>query len=468
MPEKILKIQEVLQAISAKGTASRVVFSSGAFDLFHYGHFHALKKAARLGNVLVVQIDGNELVRKRKGNDRPCLDEALRAEMVSSLEFVDFVFVSNHPSESQDTLALMRPNFFVRALRDGETDQDRNLRQEKIRKWADVTEVVWLEQTPEISTSMLIPVVAKNGKKHSMEKFPTVSVGIIAYNEEANIGELLRAVLRQREESFSLSEIIVVSDGSTDGTVYKVREIKDERIRLIESKERIGKVSHLNLVVKEARGELLVLLDADVLPATDSLLREMVEPFLGDESLGLVSVRVTPLPAKRFFERVINYSQVFKESIFVKWNGGNNFYSCYGRARAFSRGLLNKMHWPPVHSSEDVYSYLFCIEKGFKFRHLSHTSVIYKSPDNLSDHKKQSDRFRLSKHTMRKYFSRSFVDENYRVPLGIFLRELVVYFFKNPLMMGSYLFISILVMLTPFEVTSAGPLWAISPSSKKL
>ncbi|KKW22375.1 MAG: Glycerol-3-phosphate cytidyltransferase [Parcubacteria group bacterium GW2011_GWA2_51_12] len=90
MPEKILKIQEVLQAISAKGTASRVVFSSGAFDLFHYGHFHALKKAARLGNVLVVQIDGNELVRKRKGNDRPCLDEALRAEMVSSLEFVDF------------------------------------------------------------------------------------------------------------------------------------------------------------------------------------------------------------------------------------------------------------------------------------------------------------------------------------------------------------------------------------------
>ena len=165
---------------------------------------------------------------------------------------------------------------------------------------------------------------------------------------------------------------------------------------------------------------------------------------------------------------MINYSQVFKESIFVKWNGGNNFYSCYGRARAFSRGLLNKMHWPPVHSSEDVYSYLFCIEKGFKFRHLSHVSVIYKSPDNLRDHKKQSDRFRLSKHVMRKYFSRSFVDENYRVPLGIFLWELVVYFFKNPLMMSSYILVSILVMLTPLEVTSAGPLWAISPSSKKL
>jgi len=86
----------------------------------------------------------------------------------------------------------------------------------------------------------------------------------------------------------------------------------------------------------------------------------------------------------------------------------------------------------------------------------------------LSDHKKQSDRFRLGKYTMRKYFPRSFVDENYRVPLGIFLRELVVYFFKNPLMMSSYLFISILVILTPLEVTSAGPLWAISPSSKKI
>ena len=51
-----------------------------------------------------------------------------------------------------------------------------------------------------------------------MNKKLTVSVGIPAYDEEANIKSLLEAILQQRQENFILKSIIVVSDGSTDRT----------------------------------------------------------------------------------------------------------------------------------------------------------------------------------------------------------------------------------------------------------
>ena len=52
-----------------------------------------------------------------------------------------------------------------------------------------------------------------------MRKKLTVTIGIPAYNEEANVRNLLVSLLAQKETNFKLQEIIVVSDGSTDKTV---------------------------------------------------------------------------------------------------------------------------------------------------------------------------------------------------------------------------------------------------------
>jgi len=51
-----------------------------------------------------------------------------------------------------------------------------------------------------------------------MKKLITVSIGIPAYNEEANIGKLLSSLIKQKEAGFIIKEIIVVSDQSTDKT----------------------------------------------------------------------------------------------------------------------------------------------------------------------------------------------------------------------------------------------------------
>ena len=57
-----------------------------------------------------------------------------------------------------------------------------------------------------------------------MNKKPTVTIGIPAHNEEANIANMLNSVISQEQKSFFLEKIIVALDGCTDNTESEARE----------------------------------------------------------------------------------------------------------------------------------------------------------------------------------------------------------------------------------------------------
>lgn len=60
-----------------------------------------------------------------------------------------------------------------------------------------------------------------------------VSIGISVFNEEKNINTLVTSILSQEEVGFFIKELIIIDDGSTDGTAEKIEQIRDRRIRLI-------------------------------------------------------------------------------------------------------------------------------------------------------------------------------------------------------------------------------------------
>ena len=95
----------------------------------------------------------------------------------------------------------------------------------------------------------------------------TLTVGIAAYNEEKNIDHLLKSILRQRQEIFSLEQIIVACDGCTDNTVSIVQKFvkKYNFIKLLNESERIGKSLALNKIYTLASSDFLLTFDADVL-----------------------------------------------------------------------------------------------------------------------------------------------------------------------------------------------------------
>src|SRR6185437_2039791 len=99
------------------------------------------------------------------------------------------------------------------------------------------------------------------------------SIGIMAYNEEANITRTLEAVLDQRGPSFQIEEVIVVASGCTDRTVPIVSEIalKEPRVRVCVQEKREGKASAINLFLKQATSPIVILVGADIIPETSSI-----------------------------------------------------------------------------------------------------------------------------------------------------------------------------------------------------
>lgn len=121
------------------------------------------------------------------------------------------------------------------------------------------------------------------------------SIGIMAYNEEANIARTLHAVLAQTGPSIRITEVIVVASGCTDRTVPIVAEIatKEARVHLHVQEKREGKASAVNLFMKKATGEVAVLIGADVIPA-ELALEHLCAPFLRPE-IGMTGGRPIPV-----------------------------------------------------------------------------------------------------------------------------------------------------------------------------
>ena len=94
MNSKILTLDQ-LAAESGRlhSENQRVVATNGCFDILHVGHVRYLTAARKLGDVLVVGLNGDDSVRQLKGEGRPVNREQDRAEVLAALESVDYVTI---------------------------------------------------------------------------------------------------------------------------------------------------------------------------------------------------------------------------------------------------------------------------------------------------------------------------------------------------------------------------------------
>ncbi len=71
----------------------KVVLANGCFDIIHVGHVRYLEEAAEHGDFLVVAINDDDSTRRLKGEGRPVMPAAERAEILSAMRFVDYVLI---------------------------------------------------------------------------------------------------------------------------------------------------------------------------------------------------------------------------------------------------------------------------------------------------------------------------------------------------------------------------------------
>ncbi|MEU1708779.1 PfkB family carbohydrate kinase [Streptomyces sp. NPDC005706] len=107
-------------AAAARRTAARVraaggtvVAAGGCFDLLHAGHVALLQAARRAGDCLIVCVNSDDSVRRRKGDGRPLVPAADRVRVLSALECVDAVAVFDDDTPER-VLGELRPHIWAK------------------------------------------------------------------------------------------------------------------------------------------------------------------------------------------------------------------------------------------------------------------------------------------------------------------------------------------------------------------
>ena len=106
----------------------------------------------------------------------------------------------------------------------------------------------------------------------------SVSVAIPCYNGVAYVGRTIESVLAQ---SYPADEVLVIDDGSTDGSAAIIRQYP---VRLVTHPENRGLSAARNTAIEESRSEILIYLDVDVL-ATPNLVKTLLSGYMNDPQL---------------------------------------------------------------------------------------------------------------------------------------------------------------------------------------
>jgi rfaE bifunctional protein nucleotidyltransferase chain/domain len=106
----VVSEQELAEAIAHDRAAGRTVaFANGCFDLLHVGHVRYLQAAAAAADRLIVAVNDDRSVAGLKGDGRPILPAAERAELLAALRGVDYVVIFGDADVGR-LLTLLKPD----------------------------------------------------------------------------------------------------------------------------------------------------------------------------------------------------------------------------------------------------------------------------------------------------------------------------------------------------------------------
>ena len=254
----------------------------------------------------------------------------------------------------------------------------------------------------------------------------TIAVLIPALNEAKNIGGLLDDVFSQElEDTLVVDKVLVISDGSTDGTEVVVLERAGEHaeLELMVNPKREGKAVCINIGKRDLINDFLILVDGDVRldsPRTlDSLLKGI------DDSVGMVGGTPVPVKDRRGLAPwIFICGDILRDYIRRRLNDGSNIYGAHGRILALSKDLYNKIEIPSLEEgnrvlSTDQFLYYSCITQDMRFVLSCDSRVLFKLPESCRDYLLVTVRFMYSANNTANYFNDKRFASEFYVPLDL-------------------------------------------------
>jgi len=109
-----------LESLRKKHRNKKIVLCGGCFDLTHAGHVLFFEDCKKRGDILVVMVASDDIIKRDKSAGRPIINEHMRLKMIDSLKPVDYVFLDFIPPQSPHPLFIidmvagkLKPDFYV-------------------------------------------------------------------------------------------------------------------------------------------------------------------------------------------------------------------------------------------------------------------------------------------------------------------------------------------------------------------
>lgn len=299
----------------------------------------------------------------------------------------------------------------------------------------------------------------------------TVSVGIPAYNEEANIKSMLLSVLTQRG-SFRLESVDVYCDGSTDKTVQIVEKLakKNSMIKVHFDNLRLGKAGRLNQIYAHNKSDLLATIDADVILESPLAIDIAVKEFVKNPKLLVCTLKNVPVKQDSFVGKVSNSSFFLWQEAAMLYKNGRNVHTCLGSASLIRGDFARHLKFPEGTIGDQGYLYLRAKQDGLNtYLHTTDAKVCITTVSTWEDYLVQGTRaVHSDKENMRDFFGR-WADEEYYIPFKYKLAGVLKRFGLDPFYTFWAILFAIYIRLFPVvDPLNKKGYWTVVNSSKKL
>lgn len=223
-------------------------------------------------------------------------------------------------------------------------------------------------------------LLSRHSRKRNIT--PTITLIIPCYNENHVIRHKIKNTLLLDYPRHGL-EIIAIDSGSTDGTTETLRAICRQRsVKLIAELQRSGKAQAINRGLQKARGEIVILTDADAFLKKDAI-KNLVRNF-ADPTVGAV-VGKYKMQGKSLISRAISFLfSLFKDKVRHYESELDSASYFTGELLAFRRQLVESID--PEVIADDQFILLEVRRKGYRCLTEPASEVTECIVDSLRDH----------------------------------------------------------------------------------
>lgn len=278
----------------------------------------------------------------------------------------------------------------------------------------------------------------------SMMKKPTISILIPAYNEAECIHTCLQSILVQEEKLYTIKEIIVISDGSTDTTAQVVQTFNHPLVTLIEHRQNLGVQTRLNEGFQKAKGDYLFKIDGDLSLLNSKSLDKILNNLIVNKS-GCVLMFCHYKKPESLLQKHAYYWDKVRKNMLKSLSNDYTLWRVTG-SYLIQRKIYTSLEIPKDVIEEDQYVPMKALQRGQSISYLTDPVIRGQYPLTWSQLAQQQARYSTRTIT-EKHFSHSFLQKNLpSLPKKLIIKTLILSCIYTPSNI-QYIFTRILVTL---------------------